>query len=54
MGQKVHPASFRLGIIKDWNSKWYATKQDFAKNIAQDAKIRKLIRKEMEMAKYKQ
>lgn len=47
MGQKVHPVSFRLGIIRDWNSKWYATKQDFARNIGQDAKIRKLIRTEI-------
>ena len=30
MGQKVHPTGARVGIIKDWNSKWYANSKDFA------------------------
>lgn len=47
MGQKVHPVSFRLGVIRDWNSRWYASKWDFAKNLQEDAKIRELIQKEI-------
>ena len=47
MGQKVHPISFRLGVIRDWNSRWYANKEGFAKNILEDMKIRKLIKKEI-------
>ncbi len=47
MGQKVHPVSFRLGIIRDWNSRWYAPKEKFASNLLEDAKIRRLIEKEI-------
>ncbi len=47
MGQKVHPTSFRLGIIRDWNSRWYAPKEKFASNLHEDAKIRRLIEKEI-------
>ena len=50
MGQKVHPISFRLGVIRDWNSRWYATKEEFAEKLLQDAKIRKLAKKELPMA----
>ncbi|MBD3379234.1 MAG: 30S ribosomal protein S3 [Candidatus Omnitrophica bacterium] len=50
MGQKVHPTSFRIGVIRDWGSRWYATKEEFPKNIIQDAKIRKLILKELNSA----
>ncbi|MGB2630681.1 MAG: 30S ribosomal protein S3 [Candidatus Omnitrophota bacterium] len=50
MGQKVHPISMRLGSMRDWNSRWYATKSEFSENVLQDAKIRKLIEKEMTMA----
>ncbi|MFH1552732.1 MAG: 30S ribosomal protein S3 [Candidatus Omnitrophota bacterium] len=49
MGQKVHPISFRLGVIRDWNSRWYARKEEFAEKLLQDIKIRKLIEKEMSM-----
>lgn len=44
MGQKTHPIGFRLGITKDWSSRWFA-KKDFASFIAEDALIRKYIRK---------
>lgn len=44
MGQKVHPHGLRVGIIKDWDSKWYAEK-DFADYLVEDAKIRKYIKK---------
>jgi small subunit ribosomal protein S3 len=50
MGQKVHPISFRLGVIRDWNSRWYATKEEFAEKLLQDTRIRKLIEKEMSAA----
>ncbi|MBD3426036.1 MAG: 30S ribosomal protein S3 [Candidatus Omnitrophica bacterium] len=50
MGQKVHPTSFRLGVIRDWSSRWYATKEEFAKNILEDAKIRKVIDNELSAA----
>ena len=36
MGQKVHPVGIRLGITKDWSSKWYATSKDFPTFIHQD------------------
>ena len=40
MGQKVHPTGFRLGIIKDWSSKWYASSKDFADYLNTDLKVR--------------
>jgi small subunit ribosomal protein S3 len=43
MGQKVNPISFRLQINKDWRSKWFVAKQDYAAYLAQDLKVRKLI-----------
>ena len=45
MGQKVHPHGFRVGIIRDWNSKWFANKKDFAKNVVEDNKIREILKK---------
>ncbi|MFQ5952937.1 MAG: 30S ribosomal protein S3, partial [Candidatus Omnitrophota bacterium] len=50
MGQKVHPTSFRIGSMRDWNSRWYAPKTDFAKMVLEDAKIRKIIEKDMATA----
>lgn len=44
MGQKVHPLGFRLGITKDWLSKWYANK-DFPNLLIQDIKVREYIKK---------
>lgn len=44
MGQKVHPLGFRLGIIKDWNSKWYANKRNYAELLHEDLKIRQMIK----------
>ena len=43
MGQKVNPISFRLQVHKNWDSRWFAGKKDFAKWLAVDIKIRKLI-----------
>ncbi len=49
MGQKVNPISMRLQVHKDWSSKWFnANKKDFAKNLAEDIQIRKLIEKKFE------
>lgn len=47
MGQKVNPHGLRVGVIKDWNAKWYAGKQDFAENLVEDDKIRKFVKKEL-------
>lgn len=45
MGQKVRPTGFRTGIMVDWLSHWYASKQDFAELLVEDQKIRKFIKK---------
>ena len=43
MGQKVSPTGLRIGINKDWESKWYAHKKDFKKYLMNDVKIRKFF-----------
>ncbi len=43
MGQKVNPISMRLQVNKDWRSKWFANKRDYAKFLTQDLQVRKLI-----------
>ncbi|MFH0793811.1 MAG: 30S ribosomal protein S3 [bacterium] len=43
MGQKVHPISFRLGVIRTWESRWFA-KKDYARLLHEDLKIRKFIK----------
>lgn len=50
MGQKVNPISFRLGVIRDWNSRWFAPKEEFADKLLQDNKIRTLIMKTITQA----
>ena len=50
MGHKVHPIGIRLGISKDWNSKWYANKADFASYLAADLKVRDMLRKKLAAA----
>ena len=47
MGQKVSPIGQRIGINKDWESKWYAPKKDFAKTLKEDMEIRKYIDKNL-------
>ena len=44
MGQKVNPHGMRVGIIKDWNSKWFADKKDFGNLLVEDHKIRKHVK----------
>jgi small subunit ribosomal protein S3 len=45
MGQKVRPTGFRTGIMVDWQSHWYANKQDFAELLVEDQKIRRFVKK---------
>ena len=50
MGQKVHPVGIRLGIVKDWTSKWFADSKDFANTLNQDLKVRDFIKKQLKHA----
>ena len=45
MGQKVHPHGLRVGVIKDWDSRWFMNDSDFGDNIVEDDKIRKFVKK---------
>jgi small subunit ribosomal protein S3 len=47
MGRKVHPYGFRLGYIYDWKARWYAEGDEYADLLAEDLKVRKLIRAEL-------
>ena len=49
MGQKVNPTGFRIGVIEDWRSRWYADK-DYAANLANDLEIRTFIEKQLARA----
>ena len=46
MGQKVNPHGLRVGVIKDWDSRWYA-EEDFADNLVEDYKIREFLKKKL-------
>ena len=50
MGQKMDPHGLRVGIIKDWASKWYANKKDFADNLVEDYKIREFVKEKLYIA----
>ncbi|MEM7082933.1 MAG: 30S ribosomal protein S3 [Pseudomonadota bacterium] len=50
MGQKVHPIGIRLGITKDWTSKWYADSQTYPEYVATDHKIREFLKKKLSQA----
>ena len=50
MGQKVNPVGMRIGINKDWSSKWYANNKDFAKYLKTDNEIRKYLDKKLKDA----
>jgi small subunit ribosomal protein S3 len=50
MGQKVHPTGIRLGISKDWTSKWYADSKNFADYLEQDLAVREFLRKRLAQA----
>ena len=54
MGQKVHPIGFRVGIMRGWKSRWYASKQDYASLLIEDKKIRDFIKKHPKKTQYRQ
>jgi small subunit ribosomal protein S3 len=47
MGQKMHPHGLRVGVIKDWNSKWYADSKNFSDYLVEDHKIREYVKKKL-------
>lgn len=47
MGQKVNPISMRLQVNKDWRSKWFANKKDYATYLSQDLEVRRMIKKDL-------
>ncbi len=47
MGQKVHPIGFRLGVIRTWDSKWFATSKDYANLLHEDIKLRDYLKKRL-------
>ena len=47
MGQKVNPHGLRVGVIKDWDSRWYAEGRDFADNLVEDYNIRKFLKNKL-------
>lgn len=47
MGQKVNPHGLRIGIIKDWDTKWYANDKNYSEYLIEDVKIRKFIKKKL-------
>src|SRR5436853_2276392 len=50
MGQKTNPIGFRVGVTKDWRSKWYAEKKEFGKLLNEDRMIRDVLKKKLESA----
>jgi len=50
MGQKVHPTGIRLGITKDWTSKWYANSKEFGNFLHTDLKVREYLQKKLAQA----
>jgi small subunit ribosomal protein S3 len=50
MGQKVHPTGIRLGIAKDWTSKWYADRHNFADYLEQDLNVRGFLKRKLSQA----
>ena len=50
MGQKVNPIGYRVGVNKDWDSRWYANKKDFGTTLNKDLKIREYLKKNLKDA----
>lgn len=50
MGQKVNPHGLRVGIIKDWDSRWFANKKDFGDTLVEDYNLRKTLKKQLAAA----
>ena len=47
MGQKVNPVGMRVGLNKNWNSRWYASDKDYSRFLAEDIKIREFLEKKI-------
>ena len=47
MGQKVNPHGLRVGIIKDWDSRWFFEDKDFGDNVVEDYNIRKFLKNKL-------
>ena len=43
MGQKIHPTGLRIGVIKDWESRWYSKKKDFGETLVSDYELREFL-----------
>jgi len=50
MGQKVNPVGIRLGIVKDWSSRWYASSKEYSDTLCADLKVRDFLRKKLHQA----
>src|SRR5579885_2278251 len=50
MGQKVNPVGIRLGIVKDWASRWYASSKEFSDTLCADLKVREYLQKKLMQA----
>jgi small subunit ribosomal protein S3 len=50
VGQKVQPNGIRLGVIRDWRAKWYASRRDYTQNLEQDLKVRAYLKKRLSNA----
>jgi len=50
MGQKVHPHGLRVGVIKDWDAKWYADSKNFADNLVEDNTVREFVKQKTAIA----
>ena len=50
MGQKVNPTGFRIGIVEDWRSRWYASKREFGDLLIEDYKIRDFVKQKYQFA----
>jgi len=48
MGRKVHPYGFRLGVIRDWKSRWYAPKREYTRLLMEDLQLRTYLREKMD------
>jgi small subunit ribosomal protein S3 len=50
MGQKTNPIGFRIGVTRDWRSKWFSEKKEFGRLLTEDRKIRDILKKKLESA----
>jgi small subunit ribosomal protein S3 len=50
LGQKTHPIGFRLGVSKDWSSRWFASRADFANLLQEDMMLRRYIKSRLQRA----